>query len=478
MTMANKSIVFLNPPLTKEERGASLSVAVARSIPYGLISLASMVRAIGYNVFLLDATNLEYSIEETVYRLLALNPDYVGISVVTLNVNKANRTAAQLKNKNRDIKIIVGGPHLSSIPEETMKRFSSFDVGVIGEGEETIKELLTALDTNEPLKDIRGIIYRDCDAIVMTEHRGFIRNLDVLPMPAWDTLKNLATFYRPSAPSYIRLPSTTIVTSRGCPGNCTFCNSKATFGGLRCFSADYVIAMIEYLIHHYGIRDISIYDDNFIVYQERVKKICNAIIDKKLNLTWSCYSRVDQGNLELFRLMKRAGCWQISYGIESGSQRILDVIRKNVTLMQIENTITSTKKARLRTRGFFMIGNIAEDKNSILETIRFMKKIPLDDFHFTYFTPLPGTVAYDIAERYGTFDKTWSKMNLQYPVFVPKGLTVSQMEYYSKMAYRTFYFRLKILVSYLCILIRYPNNIIRLINALRALLSRIFSKCV
>src|SRR3990167_401170 len=110
MTMANKSIVFLNPPLTKEERGASLSVAVARSIPYGLISLASMVRAIGYNVFLLDATNLEYSIEETVYRLLALNPDYVGISVVTLNVNKANRTAAQLKKKNRDIKIIVGGP--------------------------------------------------------------------------------------------------------------------------------------------------------------------------------------------------------------------------------------------------------------------------------------------------------------------------------------------------------------------------------
>jgi radical SAM superfamily enzyme YgiQ (UPF0313 family) len=476
--MIGKNIVLLNPPLTKEERGASLKAAVARSIPYGLISLASVIRALGYKVFLLDATNLEYGVEETVHKLLAFNPDYVGISVVTLNVERADRTAKELKKKNKSIKIIVGGPHLSSTPEETMGRFSGFDVGVIGEGEETAGELLTALDLSKPLKDIKGIIYRDNDTVVMTERRPFIRDCDVLPMPAWDLLKGLATFYRPSAPSYIRLPSTTIVTSRGCPGNCTFCNSRAIFGGLRCFSADYVIAMMECLIRHYGIRDISIYDDNFIFHRERVKKICNTIMDKKLNISWSCYSRVDQGNTELFRLMKRAGCWQISYGIESGSQRILDAMKKNVTLAQIEKTLKSTKSAGLRTRGFFMIGNIGEDESSILETLAFMKKIPLDDFHFTYFTPLPGTVAYDTAQAYGTFDKTWSKMNLQYPVFIPTGLTASKMEYYSRVAYRTFYFRPRILASYLWILMCYPNNITRLINALRALLSRIFSRHV
>jgi radical SAM superfamily enzyme YgiQ (UPF0313 family) len=234
--------------------------------------------------------------------------------------------------------------------------------------------------------------------------------------------------------------------------------------------------MLQYLVNKYDIKDVSIYDDNFLFLKERVKRICNLIIDKKLDITWSCYSRVDQGNLELFKLMKKARCWQISYGIESGSQRILDFLKKNVTLEQIEKTITSTKKAGLRTRGFFMIGNITEDRNSILETITFMKKIPLDDFHFTYFTPLPGTIAYNIAENYGIFDKTWNKMNMQYPVFIPTGLTANEMEHYSKLAYKTFYFRPKIIVSYGYTIFRYPNNISRLFNGLKALLTRIFSK--
>ncbi len=471
-----KKIIFLNPPLTLKERSGNLSAAAARAIPYGLLSLATVTKNAGYETTLLDATNHGYSCEETIELILKANPDYLGISTVTLSIHTSAALTEELKKKNKDNKVIVGGAHISSAADETMKLFPSFDVGVIGEGEETILELLAAFDQNKPLSTVRGIIYKDGPNIVKTDRRPFIKNLDVLPLPAWDLLHDMTNFYRPSAPSYVRLPATTIVTSRGCPGNCIFCNSKAIFGGLRCFSADYVIRLIQDLTANHGIKDISIYDDNFIFFRERVERICHFIIENKIDLTWSCYSRVDQGDTELFKLMKRAGCWQISYGIESGSQKILNLIRKNVTLERIESTIRATKKAGLRTRGFFIIGHFDETEGTIQETISFMKKIPLDDFHFTTFTPLPGTEAYHIADTYGTFDRTWSKLNLQYPAFIPKGLTPEIIETYSKKAYFSFYFRPRIIASYIGIVFKYPENMKRLLNGLKALLLRIFSQ--
>jgi len=183
---------------------------------------------------------------------------------------------------------------------------------------------------------------------------------------------------------------------------------------------------------------------------------------------------VDQGDEKLFRLMKRAGCWQISYGVESGSQRILDFIRKGVTLEQIETTVAATKRAGLRTRGFFMIGHLTETVASIQETIAFLLKLPLDDFHFTAFTPLPGTHAYKIADEHGAFDRTWSRMNLQNTLFIPQGLDAAQLETYSRLAYRKFYFRPRILAAYFWTLLRHPKNVARLWNGARALLGRVF----
>jgi anaerobic magnesium-protoporphyrin IX monomethyl ester cyclase len=476
MPAKSRKLLLLNPPLSEEERSGALAKATGRSLPYGLLSIASVVRLAGYSVEVMDAEHLGYSVEETCARILAADPAYLGITTVTLSIDRTAELARLIKAKNPAITIIAGGAHISSAADETMQRFPGFDVGVLGEGEITVVALLKALDAGADLQTVEGLIYRAGDAIRRTGHRPHIQDLDTLPFPAWDLLPGLARDYRPSAPSYVRLPATTIVTSRGCFGHCLFCNSRAIHGGLRCFGADYVLKMMRHLQSTYGIRDLSIYDDNFIYFKERIEKICRGIIDGKLDFTWSCYSRVDQGDLELFKLMKRAGCWQVSYGVESGSQAVLDFIRKDVTLDQIRRTITLTKKAGLRTRGFFMIGHLTDTPETVRETIRFMQKLPLDDFHFTTFTPLPGTTAYRIADQYGTFDKTWSKMNLQYPSFVPKALTAELMEKLSKLAYRQFYFRPKIILSYLLMLLRYPNNINRLFNGLQALVSRIFLK--
>jgi radical SAM superfamily enzyme YgiQ (UPF0313 family) len=234
--------------------------------------------------------------------------------------------------------------------------------------------------------------------------------------------------------------------------------------------------MVRHLQKNFGIRDISIYDDNFVSNEERLVRFCETLLREKIDLTWSCYSRVDQGDEKLFRLMKRAGCWQISYGVESGSQRILDFVRKGVTLEQIRTTVEATKKAGLRTRGFFMIGHLTETEASIQETIAFLLQLPLDDFHFTAFTPLPGTQAYRIADQYGRFDRTWSRMNLQNTLFIPEGLDAQRLETYSRLAYRKFYFRPRILGTYFLTLVRNPSNIVRLLHGARALLARVFSR--
>jgi anaerobic magnesium-protoporphyrin IX monomethyl ester cyclase len=469
-----KKILLLNPPLSDEERAGALATAAGRSLPYGLLSVAAVTRQAGYQTLFMDAENSGYSSERTARKILAEAPDYLGISTVTLSVERAAELARDLKDSAPGLTIIAGGPHMSSAPDESMQRFPAFDVGVIGEAEVSIVNLLRALDEHAPLSAVKGIIYRDQGRIVRTPREPPIQDLDALPLPAWDLVPDLTERYRPSAPSYIRLPSTTIVTSRGCSGTCIFCNSVAIHGRLRCFSAEYVLGMVRHLQRAYGIRDLSIYDDNFLFHADRVEKFCHALIDEKIDLTWSCYSRVDQGNFELFRLMKRAGCWQLSYGVESGSQQILDFIRKKVTLEQIEKTISETKRAGLRTRGFFMIGHLTETRASIRETIAFMQRLPLDDFHFTAFTPLPGTHAYRIADQYGAFDRTWSKMNLQYPAFVPHGLTAEEMETYSKQAYRAFYFRPRIILSYLRLLVRHPRESTRLFRALQALVARSF----
>lgn len=473
MNKADTSVLLLNPPLGEKERSGALAAATGRSVPYGLLSLASVIRKAGYPVRFLDAAGTNLDVQETCDAVLAASPRVLGITTVTQSIDRTAEIAGLIRKKAPSMRIIVGGPHVSSVPTETFRTFRVFDVGVLGEGERTIVELLDAIREGRPLDRVLGLVLNREGQVVRTGHRPLIEDLDSLPMPAWDLAPSMATFYRPSAPSYLRLPTTTIITSRGCFGKCIFCNSKAIHGGLRSFSAGYVLNMVRTLQREYGIRDLSIYDDNFVSNQERLIQFCETILREKLDLSWSCYSRVDQGNLELFKLMKRAGCWQVSYGVESGSQRILDLIQKGVTLDQIEQTIQATHQAGLRTRGFFMIGHFTETEQSIRETTDFLLKLPLDDFHFTAFTPLPGTKAYSLADKYGTFDRTWKKMNLQTTLFIPSGLDPLTLETHSRLAYRKFYFRSRILRSYLLTLIRHPKNVARLVNGGRALLARV-----
>jgi radical SAM superfamily enzyme YgiQ (UPF0313 family) len=210
-----------------------------------------------------------------------------------------------------------------------------------------------------------------------------------------------------------------------------------------------MIRMIKYLIEEYQIKGISFEDENFVIYKKRLMEFCNSLIEERIEITWDCASDVNAVDSQLLSLMRRAGCWQINYGIESGSQRILDFIKKGTTLERIKSALRMTRDAGIVTKGYFIIGHPTETSESIQETIHFIKRLDLDVFQMSYMIPFPGTELYKIADRYGEFNNDWDYMNIWTPLFIPTGFTKKQLEKESKRAYREFYFRWKPVFIYL-----------------------------
>lgn len=466
-------IVLVNPPLTGEQRYGALAAGGVYMPPLGLASLAAFIRHHGYSVKIIDCCALNLTINNTIPIILSYDPQFVGITAATVSINKAALLAKALKEKKPDSSIIVGGSHMSALPEETMKVFIQFDVGVIGEGELTSIELLKTLDENKSLYNIKGIIFRENGKLKINEPRPFIEDLDTLPFPAWDLLPDLTKFYRPSCFGFKRLPVTSLITLRGCPMRCTFCSETPFARTCRMHSPEYVIDMMKFLQHRYGIRDLMIYDGTFVVGKERLIKLCELIIKENLNLVWSCNGRIDLMTREILKLMKRAGCWSIAYGIESGSQRILDFIQKDIDLAKASQILMWTKKEGILTKGYFMIGHPTENEESVRCTLNFILNNKLDILTINYFTPLPGTIDYERVNHYGRFKNNWDLLNHHSLVFIPYGLNEKTICFCRRYIVRRFYLRPKIIFKYAKMLLN-PNNLKILFFGFLALINFIF----
>lgn len=434
-------IIFVRAPVSLKDIYGELAEAGNEQAPIGLAVLAAVTRDKGHETEILDCAALNMGYSLALRAILNKKPGYVGLTATTVCMFHVAKLAQMIKKADKKIKILLGGPHLTALPEETMRKFPYFDIGVLGEADITIGELLEALDSNSDLSNIKGLIYKKGNKFIKTAPRDFIKDLDTLPMPAYDLLPDITKYYMPPANSLYRLPSASIITSRGCPMQCTFCANVVFGNRCRAHSAEYVMKMIKHLYHKYGIREIQIYEDNFVAYRERLIKLCNLLIKEKLDLNWWCMASVNLVNPEILRLMKKAGCWQIAYGCESGSQEILDLYKKNVTIERIEKALKCTKEAGISTKGFFMLGGPGETKETMQRTIDFIRRLPLDEFHITYFTPLPGSEIYRNVKKYGTFDEDWGKLSMFHPTFIPYGLTKKDLVYYYKKAYRQFLFR-------------------------------------
>jgi anaerobic magnesium-protoporphyrin IX monomethyl ester cyclase len=444
--MKKPRVILINPPLKGEERYGPLAGGGVYMPPLGLGTLAAVLKKNGYQVKILDGEVLRLNYQEAVQQTLAFRPDYVGITAVTMAIHSAAELAEKIKKQRPKLPIILGGVHLSALPEETMKLFPQFDIGVIGEGEVTIIELLKCLRGRKNLKNVCGLIYRQKDnRLKKTLPRPLIEDLDSLPFPAWDLYPDLKKYYRPPVFWFKKLPCLSIVTARGCPSRCTFCSRGVWKEQYREHSAAYVLKMMKKLYYQYGIRDITIYDDTFGINRRRLVELCESLIKEKLDLVWECNFRLEMAKPEILLLMKKAGCWAVAYGIESCSDRVLNFLRKGTNLKMMKEALWWTKQAGLVTKGYIMVGTLPETKKSLETTLKEILKLDLDLLTVNAFTPLPGSLDYERADRYGQFNRDWRLLNQYNPVFIPKGLSQKQIGDYLQLITRRFYLRPRIL---------------------------------
>ena len=416
--------------------------------PLGLLQLAAYARQHGFAPALVDGYAHRYTAAETLQQIRETAPDVLGVTFTTPLFTGALTICRQVKKLMPNLKIIVGGPHVTALPEDTLAH-DCFDVGVVGEGEATLVDLLDAWRTGRELATVPGLVYRDGDKPVRTEPRDMIPDLDSLPLPAWDLLPSLGSPYRATIVGTTTALSTPIITSRGCPGRCTFCDT-AVFGKKpRFLSAGYTLNMIEYLIRAYGLKDFLVYDDTFCANRQRVADICQGILDRGWDVTWSCCARIDQVNQDMLTLMKRAGCWQIEYGIESADPAVLKLMKKGLNLDKARQVIKMTHAAGIQVRGNFIFGNIGESRGSLERTIRFILSTDLDYVQQSFLTPYPGSEVYKIASRHGAFDPDYNKMSNLTMNFVPDGLTREELQRYSRYLFLRFYLRPRIMVRLL-----------------------------
>lgn len=438
---APRTIVFCEPPYVCWDRRLDRVRQGEETIPgMGVLVLAAVARQRGYRVYLDDAKAHGTTVEEVAQRIAALRPDYLGLSATTVSVTNGARIAARVKELVPGVVTILGGAHVSAIPERTLAAFPSIDFGIAGEGEVSLFDLLGRLDAGLAVDAVPGLAYRRDGRVFANPRAPYIDDLDALPPPAWDLLPDFPHRFQPSLFSYPRTPVATLMTSRGCPFSCVFCDRSTSGRKGRMHSVEAVVRLCGMLVER-GVRHITFVDDLFTVRRQRVTEMCAAFLDHGFNFSWSCNSHPNLLDAETLALMRRAGCWQIAYGIESGSPRVLAAVKREVRIPRLRETLRLTRAAGIRTRGFFMLGHPTEDLDSLAETAEFLRTVELDACQITKFTPYPGTPAYPTIHEQGKFTEDWERMNAMNFVFVPNGLTNEILETYFDHCYRAFYAR-------------------------------------
>jgi anaerobic magnesium-protoporphyrin IX monomethyl ester cyclase len=377
------------------------------------------------------------------------DPDYVCFSFTTPLFNECCEYAKFVKEKHPRAKLIAGGVHPTTYPEEVLEK-SVVDIAVIGEGDFTLAKVIHADGNEEKLKEIQGIAFKNKEGkIIRTPRHSGLDNLDELPLPAWDLLP-IKEYKMPKIMTK-KNPVGTMETSRGCLAGCTYCN-KTIFGRRWKFkSAKRVVDELEYM-KKCGFNEVHIYDDMYTTDLDRAKDICDEIIRRGLKISWKldCGIRIDSVDPEFYKKLKASGCYSVGYGLESGSQKILDNINKGADVREAYNAVKWAKEAGLETVGFFMFGLPGETEETMKETIKFAIDLNPAYAKVTLATPFPGTGFYAQMQTEGRLKSTdWSAYNFHTPskVYDHPELSWEKMDKYYKLFYKKFYFRPKYLTN-------------------------------
>lgn len=474
MTDQRPHVLLVNPPITRAQREGPLGPVIRNlyfnSPPLGIAYLAAVLERENVPVQVVDAAVEDLSAETLIERMRAAPPRILGLSSTTNFFCNARDLAEKAKAALPDMTILLGGPHATMNSEEILKH-PYFDCVCIGEGEETLPELVRALDGKGALDDVRGIAFRRNGQIIRTPPRPYITDMDSLPLPARHLLPLHKYIPQPNDGPY--LPKTSMITSRGCPYHCIFCDHGAFDRGYRSSSAKRIVDEMEQLVTKYGIRDIAFVDSLFMISRQRVDGIVDELLRRRLPVHWTCTIRANVANRETLARMKEAGCWRVRIGIEAGNEDVLKLIRKQVTREEVREAVQIAHDLGLHPKAFFILGHISETRERILESIEFAKSLPLTDITVQINTPMPGTEQWPLIEQYGKLEtRDVERYSFWEPVFVPKGLTADEMTELHRKFYRDFYLRPVIVLRHLR-MIRSLDDMRRYLRGL-ALMFRMF----
>jgi len=420
--------------------------------PLGLGYLASFLERENYQVSIFDGTLKNATLDEFLISVSEYKPDLVGISVLTRGHNRAKEIIRAIKKKYKELPVVLGGTQVTAAPRQVLKDLKA-DFVVVGEGEITLFELVKTLETNRGnYAKIDGLAYRTSSGrVVINRPRELIKDLDDIPFPAWHLMPPDKYRIAPILEPARGFPIAPVLTSRGCPYNCSFCASNVTWKRrLRFRGIENVLTEIKMLKEQFGVKEIHFCDDNFTMDTERAKKMCEFLIKEKIDLPWQCPNgvRIDRLTFPLLKKMRRAGCYSIGLGIESGNKEILKSVNKQLDLKLIPKVLKNLKKVGIESYGFFILGLPGDSMKTVQETIDLSLRQPFDRAWFNIFTPYPGSPAFDVWAKGRDFSKIdWDRHDCSTAIMASNDLSIEEIERLQKKAVRMFYLRPRVFLK-------------------------------
>lgn len=423
----SERVVLINPPATHVREK---HYEYAENPRIGLAYLAAYLRGKGVDCDVIDAKYERLTVEDVLDRLRPGVADIIGMTAMTPEICDCAEMAARIRGEHSPV-MVIGGPHATALPEETLAEFKEFDIACVGEGEETLYDIVSSVRGGGALGAIPGIVYRDGDGVTNTGRREFMRDLDSLPGPAWDLF--------PASKIY------PILASRGCPARCNFC-MRVLGGKVRFRTPEHVVREMEETYERYDPSFFKFYDETFGVNKEYTGRLLDGIIASGLNrkIKWSVTTRVDVLDERLFRRMKDAGCEWVSFGIESGNENVLKSSAKNITKEKAKKAVAAAKKAGLKTWAYFILGHPDEDRDTLKETIDFASELDTLMVSFGLMVPYPGTRIWEMALAgeggYRLLSRDWKLYNKQTDVVLElKDIDQMTLKKYQLRGYLKFF---------------------------------------
>jgi len=458
MAKLNAKTILLVHPLGYRADAAGRDISRLANImpPLGLASIAAYLEQRGISAHIVDC--YAHPDNDRVIRdlLRSERPAWVGFSCTTSSFLDGVRLAALARQELPDICTVFGGAHVSALKEQVLREYPIVDYVVVGEGEETLHELILS-DGNAA--SVPGVIYHEADGEVCFSgyrEKGLV--LDELPFPAYEKLTDFPNAYRLPIFNYPTSPSTSCISSRGCPYTCSYCDRSVFRRSFRYNSAAYLYEHLRYLRERFGIRHVNFYDDQFTFHRGRVEEFCDMMTNSPLGMTFNCAVRAEHIDSDLLARMKAAGCWMASLGIETGDPELLAQHRQNADLEMLAEKVRAIKRAGIRTKGLLMMGLPGESEESIRRSMDYVFSLPLDDFNLAKFTPFPGSPLYARIHDLGEFEENWAMMDCMNFQFVPRGMSHDQLEKLFTEFYKRHFMRPRVLLGYLSMLWRSPDS--------------------